>query len=62
MDGINVAQCTDKLRALVKAVINFWFHKIRENAWLPVELLDSQDESCSMELLIMKINFVIREG
>jgi hypothetical protein len=51
MDWIELAQDRDGCRALVKAVMNLGFHKMRVISWLAEKLLASQEGLCSMEVV-----------
>jgi hypothetical protein len=50
MDRIDLAQDSDKRRALINTVINLRVHKIVENSWVSSQLAASQGLS-SIELL-----------
>jgi hypothetical protein len=41
----------DRWWALANAIMNFAFHKVRENSWLAEDLLVSQEGLCSIELV-----------
>jgi hypothetical protein len=47
-----------KWRAFVNTVMNFGFYKMRGISWLSEKLSASQDELCSMELVILYHHFV----
>jgi hypothetical protein len=51
MDWIDMAQDRDRCWAVVNAVMNFWFRKMRGISWLADDLLSSQERLYSMELV-----------
>jgi hypothetical protein len=51
MDRIDMTRNRDRGGAIVNAVMNFPFHKLREISWLAENHLASQEGLCSMELV-----------
>jgi hypothetical protein len=51
MDWIDLVQNRDRSQAIVKAVKNLWFHKMRRISWVVDNLLASLEGPWSMELV-----------
>ena len=51
MDWINLVQDRDRLQAVVNAVRNLGFHKMRGISCLAEGLIASQQEFCSMDFV-----------
>jgi hypothetical protein len=52
MDWIDLAQNRDRCWAYVNAVMNFGFHKMRGISRLVEDLLGSQEELCTMDVVV----------
>jgi hypothetical protein len=60
MDWIDMAQDSDRWRALVNAVTILRFHKMLGISWLAEDLLTSQEGLYSIELVSSSLGIVTR--